>query len=213
MQSAVIAAFFHCCSSNQNPMHRQCPTGKDTWCKYKQELCDGKVYVDKTAGLSNSVIKVIKPTYLALCDKELLKKCLHGKTQREGVPPQKSKKITWSVAKSPRVAEQCDVNNQINKQIVMELQKRDIAISSMHTQFNRKMMRMQMSGTKRHRRNEWVKNARSRRALLMTTIKGRTEAQLKTFASNASEFFREIQGVTKLCGKTLRGDSSHQDKQ
>ncbi|GFU03481.1 uncharacterized protein TNCV_2257121 [Trichonephila clavipes] len=30
MQSAVIAAFFHCCSSNQNPMHGQCPTGKDS---------------------------------------------------------------------------------------------------------------------------------------------------------------------------------------
>ncbi|GFV72533.1 uncharacterized protein TNCV_2763971 [Trichonephila clavipes] len=58
MQSAVIAAFFHCCSSNQNPMHGQCPTGKDSWCKYKQALFDGKVYVDKTAGLSNSVIKV-----------------------------------------------------------------------------------------------------------------------------------------------------------
>ncbi|GFU90321.1 uncharacterized protein TNCV_4947031 [Trichonephila clavipes] len=40
MQSAVIAAFFHCCSSNQNPMHGQCPTGKDSWCKYKQALRD-----------------------------------------------------------------------------------------------------------------------------------------------------------------------------
>ncbi|GFW57362.1 uncharacterized protein TNCV_542761 [Trichonephila clavipes] len=74
IQSAVITAFFYCCSSSQNPMHWQCPTGKDSWCKYKQALCDGKVYVDKTAGLSNSVIKVIKPTYLALYDKEFLKK-------------------------------------------------------------------------------------------------------------------------------------------
>ncbi|GFU60080.1 uncharacterized protein TNCV_3313001 [Trichonephila clavipes] len=48
IQSAVIAAFFHCCSSNQNPMHGQCPTGKDRWCKYKQALSDGKLYVDKT---------------------------------------------------------------------------------------------------------------------------------------------------------------------
>ncbi|GFU85674.1 DUF1758 domain-containing protein [Trichonephila clavipes] len=62
-------------------MHGQCPTGKDSWCKYKQALCDGKVYVDKTERLSNSVIKVTKPTYLALCDKELLKKCLQGETQ------------------------------------------------------------------------------------------------------------------------------------
>ncbi|GFX00333.1 uncharacterized protein TNCV_1273271 [Trichonephila clavipes] len=94
MQSAVIAAFFHCCSSNQNPMHGQCPTRKDSWCKYKQALCDGKVYVDKTAGLSNSVIKVIKPTYLALCDKKLLKKCLHGKTQNNN---ENFNNVLWSV--------------------------------------------------------------------------------------------------------------------
>ncbi|GFS73313.1 uncharacterized protein TNCV_4711931 [Trichonephila clavipes] len=93
MQSAVIAPFFHCCSSNQNPMHGQCPTGKDSWCKYKQALSDGKVYVDK-AGLSNYVIKVIKPTYLALCDKELLKKCLHGKTQNNN---ESFNNVLWSV--------------------------------------------------------------------------------------------------------------------
>ncbi|GFT72876.1 uncharacterized protein TNCV_2319081 [Trichonephila clavipes] len=91
MQSAVIAAFFHCCSSNQNPMHGQCPTGKDSWCKYKQALSDGKVYVDKTAGLSNYVIK---PTYLTLCDKELLKKCLHGKTQNNN---ESFNNVLWSV--------------------------------------------------------------------------------------------------------------------
>ncbi|GFY05608.1 uncharacterized protein TNCV_4402751 [Trichonephila clavipes] len=52
MQSAVIAAFYHCCSSNQNPMHGQCPTGKDSWCKHKQALCDGKVSItsEMTAG-------------------------------------------------------------------------------------------------------------------------------------------------------------------
>ncbi|GFW87673.1 uncharacterized protein TNCV_4486381 [Trichonephila clavipes] len=94
MQSAVIAAFFHCCSSNQNPMHGQCPSEKDSWCKYKQALSDGKVYVEKTAGLSNYVIKVIKPTYLALCDKELLKKCLHGKTQNNN---ESFNNVLWSV--------------------------------------------------------------------------------------------------------------------
>ncbi|GFU72495.1 uncharacterized protein TNCV_4782691 [Trichonephila clavipes] len=41
MQSAVIAAFFHCCSSNQIPcMGSQ--QGKDSWCKYKQALSDGE---------------------------------------------------------------------------------------------------------------------------------------------------------------------------
>ncbi|GFT49156.1 hypothetical protein TNCV_2835831 [Trichonephila clavipes] len=35
----------------------------------------------KYKGLSNEVLNTIKPTYLELCTKELLTKCLHGKTQ------------------------------------------------------------------------------------------------------------------------------------
>ncbi|GFY09522.1 uncharacterized protein TNCV_4322011 [Trichonephila clavipes] len=50
MQSAVIAASFHCCSSNQNPMHGQCPTGKDNWCQYKQALCDDHITKQDSRG-------------------------------------------------------------------------------------------------------------------------------------------------------------------
>ncbi|GFV79717.1 uncharacterized protein TNCV_1725421 [Trichonephila clavipes] len=35
----------------------------------------------KYKGLSNEVLNTIKPTYLELCTKEQLTKCLHGKTQ------------------------------------------------------------------------------------------------------------------------------------
>ncbi|GBN67941.1 hypothetical protein AVEN_22629-1 [Araneus ventricosus] len=64
MQSAVIAAFFHCCSSNRNLMHGQCPDGKDSWCRYKRALSDKRQYLEKSPGLPNSVMKVIKATYL-----------------------------------------------------------------------------------------------------------------------------------------------------
>ncbi|GBL99754.1 hypothetical protein AVEN_32004-1, partial [Araneus ventricosus] len=77
MKSAVIAAFFHCCSSNRNLMHGQCPDGKDSWCRYKRALSDKRQYLEKSPGLPNSVMKVIKATYLELCDKNVLKKCLH----------------------------------------------------------------------------------------------------------------------------------------
>ncbi|GFX71849.1 hypothetical protein TNCV_1442731 [Trichonephila clavipes] len=64
MQSAVIAAFFHCCSSNQNPMHGQCPTGKDSWCKYKKALCDGRpLYPSgKDSGLVTGESCELKPS-------------------------------------------------------------------------------------------------------------------------------------------------------
>ncbi|GBN38408.1 hypothetical protein AVEN_111984-1 [Araneus ventricosus] len=94
MQSAVIAAFFHCCSSNRNLMHGQCPDGKDSWCRYKRALSDKRQYLEKSPGLPNSVMKVIKATYLELCDKNLLKKCLHGMTQNNN---ESFNNVLWTI--------------------------------------------------------------------------------------------------------------------
>lgn len=81
MQSAVIAAFFHTCSSKGNPMHGQCPKGADSWCKFQRAKALKNKYVDKSAGIPTDIMKIIKPSYMELCDRKLLEKCLHGKTQ------------------------------------------------------------------------------------------------------------------------------------
>ncbi|GFW73077.1 uncharacterized protein TNCV_831961 [Trichonephila clavipes] len=81
LQQNVIAALFHCSSSVEKPMHGQCPIGKDSLCYYQRALSCGKKPKEKYKGLSNEVLNMIKPTYLELCTKELLTKCLHGKTQ------------------------------------------------------------------------------------------------------------------------------------
>ncbi|GFT52296.1 uncharacterized protein TNCV_1065221 [Trichonephila clavipes] len=81
LQQNVIAALFHCSSSVEKPMHGQCPIGKDSLCYYQRALSCGKKPNEKYKGLSNEVLNTIKPTYLELCTKELLTKCLHGKTQ------------------------------------------------------------------------------------------------------------------------------------
>ncbi|GFX96874.1 uncharacterized protein TNCV_1996061 [Trichonephila clavipes] len=81
LQQNVISALFHCSSSVEKLMHGQCPIGKDCWCYYQRALSCGKKPNEKYKGLSNEVLNMIKPTYLELCTKELLTKCLHGKTQ------------------------------------------------------------------------------------------------------------------------------------
>ncbi|GFW03996.1 uncharacterized protein TNCV_2051121 [Trichonephila clavipes] len=81
MQRAVIAAFYHCCSGKSNTMHGQCSLGSESWCAYQRAQSAGKVFYDKNAGLPKNIINKIKPTYLQLCDQNLLRKCLHGKTQ------------------------------------------------------------------------------------------------------------------------------------
>ncbi|GFW48974.1 uncharacterized protein TNCV_3901721 [Trichonephila clavipes] len=62
-------------------MHGQCSIGKDSCCYYQRALSCGKKPKEKFKGLSNEVLNMVKPTYLELCTKELLTKCLHGKTQ------------------------------------------------------------------------------------------------------------------------------------
>ncbi|GFW68025.1 uncharacterized protein TNCV_1617861 [Trichonephila clavipes] len=59
MQTAVIAAFFHCCSTDKKPMHGQCPSGSDTWCKYQKAKQEGKLYKHRTAGLPNAVLNTV----------------------------------------------------------------------------------------------------------------------------------------------------------
>ncbi|GBM74675.1 hypothetical protein AVEN_58516-1 [Araneus ventricosus] len=71
MQKAVIAAFFHSCSSNQKPMNGQCPKGSESWCKYMRTLHNGKNFIEQSKGLPDAIIKKIRPVYLEPCDQEL----------------------------------------------------------------------------------------------------------------------------------------------
>ncbi|GFW98760.1 uncharacterized protein TNCV_2251231 [Trichonephila clavipes] len=88
MQSAVIAAFFHCFASK----HGQFPVGAERWCKFQRAKASNIVYQDKSLGLPQNIVNTIKPVYMDLCDRNLLKKCLHGKTQN---PNESFNAILW----------------------------------------------------------------------------------------------------------------------
>ncbi|GFY22394.1 uncharacterized protein TNCV_2176551 [Trichonephila clavipes] len=81
MQNAVIAAFYHCCSSAKKSMHGQCPTGTDSWCKFQKAKALVKIFTAKAPGLPQNILNIVKPRYFKLCDQKLLEKCLHGLTQ------------------------------------------------------------------------------------------------------------------------------------
>ncbi|GFW48597.1 uncharacterized protein TNCV_4241781 [Trichonephila clavipes] len=81
VQSAVIAAFYHCCSSAKKPMHGQCLTGTDSWCKFQKAKALGKIFTTKAPGLPQNILNIVKPHYFKLCDQKLLEKCLLGLTQ------------------------------------------------------------------------------------------------------------------------------------
>lgn len=77
MRKDVWAIFFHKASTDEMPQHSLCD---ESWCKYKQCAKENKVYHHKNS-LDKAVIEAIKPTFKHLSHPDLLKKCLHGRTQ------------------------------------------------------------------------------------------------------------------------------------
>lgn len=94
MKQAVWAIYFHVMSTNDNPTHELCPKDENTWCKYNKAKMDNLLY-DHTNHfhLPSSIMEVLKPTFRALSDPELLKKCLKGKTQN---PNESLNNLIWS---------------------------------------------------------------------------------------------------------------------
>lgn len=77
MVKDVWAIYFHKASTDEKPNHMQCDK---SWYKYLQAKEENKPYTHKNS-LDPDVIKAIKPTFTHLAQRELLKNCLHGRTQ------------------------------------------------------------------------------------------------------------------------------------
>ena len=58
-----------------------CPQTSMSWCKYEVDKVNGTDLYKEDAGIHNKIFKLIKPVFMELSDDELLKKCIHGKTQ------------------------------------------------------------------------------------------------------------------------------------
>ena len=80
MKQPVWASFFHKQSTDENPQRNLCPTGDNTWCKYNKSINNSSQYKHKNS-LPEPVMLAIKSIYRDLSDENLLKRCLHGKTQ------------------------------------------------------------------------------------------------------------------------------------
>ncbi|GFT97194.1 uncharacterized protein TNCV_3858491 [Trichonephila clavipes] len=92
MRQGIWAIFLHKISTDENPQHGFCPSGPDTWCRYKKAQLENKVYHHKHK-LPVAVVKAIRPIFRDLSDPELLKKCLHGNTQN---PNESINNVIWS---------------------------------------------------------------------------------------------------------------------
>ena len=76
-QSVFATLHYYLASTDSEPNHSFCPTGPESWCKYQN---DQENYKHKH-GLPRAIVELVEPMFIELADCDLLKKCLHGKTQ------------------------------------------------------------------------------------------------------------------------------------
>lgn len=92
MRRDVWAEYFHLQSSNEKPQHGLCP--ENSWCKYKKSVASGTPYDhSKHFHLPEHTMLELKDIFRDLSNKDLLRKCLHGKTQN---PNESVNNIIWS---------------------------------------------------------------------------------------------------------------------
>ena len=82
MKRAIHASLRHCASSEAHPLQDHC-TGSTSWYRYQQDKANRTNLYKHGSGLTLAVIKEVKPEYVRLSEDNLLKKCLHGKTQNQ----------------------------------------------------------------------------------------------------------------------------------
>lgn len=92
MKKNVWATYFHKISTDEKPQHNLCPPGPDTWCGYNRAIYNQLEYEHKNK-LPYDVMVLVKKIYQDLADPNLLKKCLHQRTQN---PNESFNNIVWT---------------------------------------------------------------------------------------------------------------------
>lgn len=92
MKQAIWAIFLHKLSTDKTPQHGFCPSGPETWCKFKKAEQLGEPYHHKNS-LPVAVVEAMRPTFKDLADRDLLSKCTHGLTQN---PNESVNNVIWS---------------------------------------------------------------------------------------------------------------------
>ncbi|GFU90296.1 uncharacterized protein TNCV_2717541 [Trichonephila clavipes] len=82
-------------STDAKPMHSKCPEEKLSWCFYNRAKTDNKVpssHKSMKTKLSEEVVAKFMPVYQRLASKEVLLRCVSGKTQNAN---ESSHSCTW----------------------------------------------------------------------------------------------------------------------
>lgn len=76
MKNAIWATYYHYSSTDENPQHEKCPSGKDSWCEWQKAANALQSFKHSYTALPTVVLKAIKPIYEDLSKDELLQRSL-----------------------------------------------------------------------------------------------------------------------------------------
>ncbi|KAJ8887125.1 hypothetical protein PR048_013340 [Dryococelus australis] len=86
--------YFQLFSSYEDPQRGLCPKGAECWCKYQRAKTKGECYKHSNhVHLPRVVVEEMKSLFRDLSEPELLKKCLHGRTQN---PNESVNSVIWN---------------------------------------------------------------------------------------------------------------------
>ncbi|EFN80247.1 hypothetical protein EAI_02948 [Harpegnathos saltator] len=72
----------HKCSTDENPMHQNCPPGMDSWCKRRRVKVEQKLDAyHHPPPLSSKVQEVLRSIYKELTSDDFIERCLGDHTQ------------------------------------------------------------------------------------------------------------------------------------
>ncbi|XP_039313194.1 uncharacterized protein LOC120359517 [Solenopsis invicta] len=96
MKKDIWATFFHKCSTDEKPQHDNCPTTKDSWCKWQKAYALGNINNFKhEPAMPEAESQAIKPIYEDLTRDDLLERCLGAFNQNNN---ESINQIIWKIA-------------------------------------------------------------------------------------------------------------------
>ena len=109
MVNDVKAGLFHVASTEVNPQHQFCPTGKESWCGWQKDASNGTNEYKSKHGLDKPIVDTLIPIYDSLSDRSLLSRCLDSYTQN---PNESLNNMVWrrcpkNIYQGKKVVELC----------------------------------------------------------------------------------------------------------
>lgn len=96
MKKAILASFYHKCSTDANPQHEHCPAGADSWCGYQKAVASDQLHNFKhSLAFDKETQDLLQPIYEELTDEKLLERCLGANTQNNN---ESYNSCVWNIA-------------------------------------------------------------------------------------------------------------------